>query len=104
MSNMQAEVYHAFRSVGINEDIAAKAAAALNEPDKDVASLKADVSVVKFDMSVLKSDVSVLKSDVVVLKSDVSLLKSDVSLLKWMVGTNVTLTLLVLGKLFLIPG
>ena len=48
MSTMQSEVFDAFRSIGVAEDKAAKAAAALNEPDKDVATLKSDMSVMKW--------------------------------------------------------
>lgn len=31
-------------------------------------------------------------------------IEASLDLLKWMVATNITLTLLVLGKLFLLPG
>jgi len=50
MSTMQSEVFDAFRSIGVAEDKAAKAAAALNERDKDVAALKSDMAIMKWMM------------------------------------------------------
>ncbi len=50
MSTMQSEVFDAFRSIGVTEDKALKAATALNERDRDVAVLKADMSVMKWMM------------------------------------------------------
>jgi hypothetical protein len=47
---MQSEVFDAFRSIGVTEDKALKAATALNERDRDVAVLKADMSVMKWMM------------------------------------------------------
>jgi hypothetical protein len=47
---MQSEVFDAFRSIGVAEDKAAKAAAALNERDKDVAALKSDMAMMKWMM------------------------------------------------------
>jgi len=50
MSTMQSEVFDAFRSIGVAEDKAAKAAAALNERDKDAAALKSDMVILKWMM------------------------------------------------------
>ena len=50
MSTVQSEVFDAFRSIGINEEKAIKAASALNERDKDVSSLKSDMLVMKWMM------------------------------------------------------
>jgi hypothetical protein len=50
MSTMQSEVFDAFRSIGVEEDKALKAAAALNERDKDVQSLKNDMGIMKWMM------------------------------------------------------
>ncbi len=50
MSTMQSEVFDAFRSIGVTEDKALKAATALNERDRDIAVLKADMSVMKWMM------------------------------------------------------
>ncbi len=48
MSTVQSEVFEAFRSIGVDEDKALKAATALNERDKDVADVKSDVKVLKW--------------------------------------------------------
>ncbi len=45
---MQSEVFDAFRSIGVAEDKALKAAAALNERDKDVIALKSDMGLLKW--------------------------------------------------------
>lgn len=50
---MQIEVFEAFRSVGVPEDKASKAAQALNERDKDVASLKSDMTIMKWMMGLV---------------------------------------------------
>jgi hypothetical protein len=49
-STMQTEVFDAFRSIGVDEAKAAKAAAALNERDNDVAALKSDMVLMKWMM------------------------------------------------------
>jgi hypothetical protein len=48
MSTMQSEVFDVFRSVGIDEAKALKAAAALNERDRDVVVMKADIVLLKW--------------------------------------------------------
>lgn len=50
MSNMQSEVFEAFRSMEIPEDKALKAATALSKRDADVAGLKTDTAVIKWMM------------------------------------------------------
>ncbi len=45
---MQSEVFDAFRSIGVADDKALKAATVLNERDKDVATLMTDMSVMKW--------------------------------------------------------
>ncbi len=50
MSTMQSEVFDAFRSIGVDETKAAKAVAALNERDRDVASSKSDMGLMKWMM------------------------------------------------------
>ncbi len=50
MSTLQSEVFDAFRSIGVTEDKAVKAAAALSTRDNDVTSLKSDMSVMKWMM------------------------------------------------------
>jgi hypothetical protein len=48
MRTMQSEVFDVFRSVGIDEAKALKAAAALNERDRDVVVMKADIVLLKW--------------------------------------------------------
>ena len=128
MSTMEAEVFDAFRSIGVGDEKAMAAAEALSRRDPgmvvlqgdvgtvkaDVGSLKSDVSVIKGDVGILKTDVATLKTDVATLKIDVGTLKTDVStlkvdvsalkidtaLLKWMTGFTIALMVTVLLKLF----
>jgi len=60
MSTMQSEVFDAFRSIGVSEDKALKAAAALNERDKDVATIKSDILVLKWMMGFILAMVTAL--------------------------------------------
>jgi hypothetical protein len=48
MSNLQAEVFEAFRAIDVPEDKALKAATALSRRDDDVTSIKADVLLMKW--------------------------------------------------------
>lgn len=48
MSNVQSEVFEAFRAIDIPEDKALKAAAALSKRDDDVASVKGELLVMKW--------------------------------------------------------
>jgi hypothetical protein len=48
MTNMQSEVFEAFRSIDISEEKALKAAGALSKRDDDVATLKSDVLLIKW--------------------------------------------------------
>ncbi len=93
MSLMQAEVFEAFRDMGVAEDKAMRAASALSRRDEDIGALRSDMSVVKGDIATLKGDVSVLKNDV-------SVLKTEVSVLKWMAGTTLAVVIGVALKLF----
>jgi hypothetical protein len=72
MSTMEAEVFEAFRSVGIADDKAILAAQALGKRDPDIGSLKQDVAS----------------------------LKTDMVLLKWMVGVVMAMSLTILFKIF----
>ena len=47
MSSVQPEVYEAFRSLGVEENPAMKAAVALGRRDGDVLSLRTDLRVVQ---------------------------------------------------------
>ncbi len=48
MSNMQSEVFEAFRSIDVPEDKALKAASALARRDDDVSGLKAGLEPMKW--------------------------------------------------------
>ncbi|WP_159726520.1 integrase [Methylosinus sp. Ce-a6] len=73
MSTIVTEIYDALREAGASEEKARKAAEV----------------VANFDAK---------NSDV---QHEFALLKGEFNTVKWMLGTNITLTLLVLGKLFL---
>ena len=50
MIQMQSEVSEAFRSIGVPEDKALKAAAALSKRDDDVTSVRSELTVIKWMM------------------------------------------------------
>lgn len=45
---IQSEIFDAFRSIGVDEDKAVKAAAALSKRDDDVSFLKTDMNLIKW--------------------------------------------------------
>jgi hypothetical protein len=53
MTNMQAEVYEAFRSIDVPEDKALKAASALSKRDDEVTAIKTDTTVLKWMVGTL---------------------------------------------------
>lgn len=53
MSNLQSEVFEAFRAIEVPEEKALKAATALSRRDDDVASLKRDLAVLKWMVGTL---------------------------------------------------
>jgi hypothetical protein len=50
MTQMQSEVFEAFRSIDVPEDKALKAAAALSKRDDDVTSVRSELTVIKWMM------------------------------------------------------
>jgi hypothetical protein len=50
MNTLRSEVFDAFRSIGIAEDKAVKAASALNERGKGLSALKPGINVLKWIM------------------------------------------------------
>jgi hypothetical protein len=74
MSAMEAEVFEAFRSMGIPDEKASAAAQALSKRDHTLY------------ITTMKGDIATLKSDVAILKVDVNSLKADHHLIKWMLG------------------
>lgn len=53
MSNLQSEVFEAFRAIDVPEEKALKAATALSRRDDDVASLRRDMAVLKWMVGTL---------------------------------------------------
>lgn len=79
MGTMQAEVFEAFRDMGAAEDKALKAASVLGKRDDDFTKAVAD------------------------LKLDNASIKGELSTLRWMVGFNLTLTVLGFGSVLGCP-
>jgi transketolase C-terminal domain/subunit len=88
MSVLRAEVLEAFRSIGVPEDNAIKAATALS-------SLPSTVEAA--------TTTSFLRRDAVIdaIRNDVATLKVDTAVLKWMNGVLLTMVTAILFKLFL---
>jgi chemotaxis response regulator CheB len=61
MSVMDAEVFDAFRSIGVADDKASAAAQAMKRQDPDILTIKVDMGVMKGDIATLKVDVALLK-------------------------------------------
>jgi hypothetical protein len=81
MSVMDAEVFEAFRAIGVPDDKASAAAQAISRRDADIGPLKADVATLKNDMSIVKSDTSAMKLDITTMKLDIAVLKWGVGLI-----------------------
>lgn len=89
MTTMIAEVYDALREAGAPDDKARKAAEVLASGDARHSEL-----LLKFkELEVRFKDLEIR----------VEKLEGRVNTLIWMVGANITLTILVLGKLLIIP-
>ena len=84
MARMIAEVYDALKSAGADEDKARAAATAV------AGQLEFDGRLDRIDTRLDRIEARVGK------------LETDVAVLKWMIGANIALTILVLGRL-LIP-
>jgi len=98
---MEAEVYEAFKAIGIPDDKASAAAQALSKPKPEFSTLAADVGTLKSDFSIMKSDIAVMKSDIILLKSDVASLKTSMAVLQWGVGITTASVLSLVAKAFL---
>jgi chromosome segregation ATPase len=90
MARMIAEVYDALRSAGAEEDKARAAATAV------AGQLELDGRLDR-----LESRFDRLETRFDRLETRLGKLETDVAVLKWMVGANIALTILVLGKLLL---
>jgi len=98
---MQSEVFDAFRSIGVEEGKALRAAAAPNERENDVRDLKSDVAILRSDVTILKSDVAALKSNVATNTADIATLKSDNIIMKWMMGFVLAFQVAIFVKMFI---
>jgi hypothetical protein len=54
MTVMEAEVFDAFRSIGVADDKASAAAQARSRRDPDISIMKADIATLKVDVAILK--------------------------------------------------
>jgi hypothetical protein len=91
MARMIAEVYDALKSAGAAEDKARAAATAV------AGQLEFEGRLDRIDARLDRMDMRFDR-----LEARVARLETDTAVLKWMVGANIALTVLVLGKL-LIP-
>ena len=80
MSTMISEIYDALREAGASEEKARKAAEAMASVDTRHQDIKHEFAEIKHEFAISKGEFNTTK---------------------WMLGANLTLTLLVLGKLFL---
>jgi hypothetical protein len=87
MSTMISEIYDALREAGASEEKARKAAEVLANFDSRHQDVKDGFAAVRDEFAALKHEFAVIKG--------------EFNTVKWMLATNLTLTLLVLGKLFL---
>jgi hypothetical protein len=89
MARMIAEVYDALKSAGAAEDKARAAATAV-------------AGQLEFEGRLDRIDARLDRTDTRFEEARVGKLETDMAVLKWMVGANIALTVLVLGRL-LIP-
>ena len=100
MTTLQLEVYEAFRSIDIPDEKAAKVAAALSTAfGKGNPEHGTKIETVEKDISVIRTDIGSMKTDLTALKIDNAAIKGDMTNLRWMLGVDMTLTLLGFGSL-----
>lgn len=84
---MVKEIYEAFKSVGVEEEMASAAAQAVPPIENlatkaDIAEVKAGLADVKADIADTKADLAEVKAEVVGLKGEIAGLKGDIADLK----------------------
>jgi hypothetical protein len=84
LSTMEAELFDAFRSIGVTDDRASADAQGLSRSGADMRAATSDI-----------------REELLRQKRDIIAVKGDLTLLKWMVGSVVAMTLPILLKLFL---
>jgi hypothetical protein len=72
MSTMEAEVFEAFRTLGVSDEKASAAAQALNRRSPEVASLANDVAVLKLDVASINVKLAVVQAVLLLVAAGVS--------------------------------
>lgn len=72
MSTMEAEVFDAFRTLGLPDDKASLAAQALNRRSPEVATLSADVATLKVDVASINVKLAVVQAVLLLVAAGVS--------------------------------
>jgi hypothetical protein len=93
MSTVIIELYDALREVGVSEEKARAAAAAVIGAESEVGfATKADVAMLKADIAVVRSEIDRVRSDVIALVAD---MRTD--LIKWTEGTVIAVAVVFTG-------
>jgi hypothetical protein len=72
MSTMDADVFEAFRTLGVPDDKASAAAQALNRRSPEVSALATDVSVLKLDVASINVKLAVVQAGLLLVAAGVS--------------------------------
>lgn len=102
MATMLSEVYEAFHSTGVSEEVARKAAEAMAMVEPRFTKIEADLTALRGDLTSLRGEVGKLDVRLSRVEGDVQKLQTDMTLLKWMVGglyAIITLTTVPMGWL-----
>jgi septal ring factor EnvC (AmiA/AmiB activator) len=73
MARMIAEVYHAFKAAGVDDQTAQAAATALTQPDDEIQEIRKDFQAVRDDFQALRDEFKDMKGDMKVLSWKVNL-------------------------------
>ena len=96
MTTMISELYDALKEAGASEEKARSAAEAMAGYESRFADIRQDIASVR---SELKQDIANVRGD---LKQDIERTNGRINTLTWMVGTNIVLTIGVLGRLLFV--
>ncbi len=107
MSLIQAELFEAFRDMGVAEDKAMRVARALSRRDQDISNLEADVSILRADLAATMACIAaptadpVLRANVDSIKADFAVIRANNMYMRWMLGASLALLAAMVLKLFL---
>ena len=87
MTTMISEVYSAFRTAGVPEQDARKAAEALSSENL---ATKNDITEVKQDITEVKQDITEVKRDIIEVNRDIIEVKQEITELKQELTNNIT--------------